>query len=61
MALSGSIMADGSWVTVVEVRQMPADVSEGLLQMCFIIIKGENNFEKDSIKIYAFLPSLYFL
>lgn len=58
MALTGFIMADGSWV---EVTQMPTDFSEWLPQMHFIIIQGGNNFEKDSIKRYAFLPYLYFL
>lgn len=49
MALAGWIMADGSWVTAVEVRQMPADFSEWFPQMRFIIMQGENNFE-DSIR-----------
>lgn len=41
MAPAGLIMADGSGVTAVEVRQTPADFSEWLPQMRFIIMQGE--------------------
>lgn len=47
MALAGWITADGSWVTAVEVRQMPSDFSEWLPQMRFVIMQGGNDFEKD--------------